>query len=151
MNLSYTFAKNVAELCTDELRQCNDRSVEVADHCTCELGQHSDSREKTTDQCDTAADQLAKSGSVVITEVQDNTDKPFVQNNEQKEVTLSRVKGGASCPPADLVNHEGPVYDRDHVQPRETERSENVDKCAAVQTRAMKQRELKRPRPLKVS
>jgi len=59
-----------------------------------------------------------KPGSGVITEVAviEDTDKPFVQNDEQKEVTLSRVKGEASCPSADLVNHEGPVYDRDHVQ-----------------------------------
>ena len=49
------------------------------------------------------------------------------------------------------MSHEGPVYDRDHVQSEETDRSENVNKCAAVQTRAMKQKELKPPKPLKVS
>ena len=78
-------------------------------------------------------------------------DKLCVQNYEQKEATPSRIIDGASCPPAELVNHEGPVYDRDHVQSEKTDRSQNVNKCAAVQTRAMKQKELKTPRPLRVS
>ena len=70
---------------------------------------------------------------------------------EQKEANPSRIIGGASCPPADLVNHEGPVCNRDHVQSEETDRSENVNKCAAIQTRAIKQKELKPPKPLRVS
>ena len=35
-----------------------------------------------------------------------------VQNYEQKEANPSRIIGGASCPPAELVRHEGPVCDR---------------------------------------
>ena len=46
------------------------------------------------------------------------------------------------------MSHESPVYDREHVQSEETDRSDNVNKCAAVQTRAMKQKELKAPKPL---
>ena len=37
------------------------------------------------------------------------------------------------------------------MQSEETDGSENVNKCAAVQTRAMKQEELKNPKPLRVS
>ena len=57
-------------------------------------------------------------------------DKLFVQNYEQIEANPSRIIGGASCPPAELVNHEGPVNDRDHVQSEEADGSENVNKCA---------------------
>ena len=96
---------------------------------------------------------LEMSVSGVAAEVQniEGIDKLFIQNYEQNEATPSRVIGRASCPPADFVSHEGPVYDRDDAQSEETDRSENVNKCAAVQTRAMKQRELKPPRPLRVS
>jgi len=123
--------------------------------CTRELKQHSDDSVKATDQCDAAEDQLEKSVSGVTAEVEiiEGIDKLFTQNYEQKETTGTpiRVIGGASCPPADLVSHGGPVYDRDHVQSEETDRSENVNKCTAVQITAMKQRELKPPRPLRVS
>ena len=113
--------------------------MEVADECTRELKQHSDDSVKATDQCDTAEDQLEKSDSGVTAEMEiiEGIDKLFIQNYEQKETTPSRVIGGASCPPVELVNHGGPVYDRDHVQSEETDRSENVKKCAAVQTRAI--------------
>ena len=135
------------------LRQCSDRSVEVTDQCTRELRQHSDDSLIATDQCDTAEDQLEKSDSGVTAEVEimEGIDKLFVQNYEQKEANPSRIIGGASCPPAELVSHEDPVNNRDHVQSEETDRSGNVNKCAAVQTRAIKQKELKPPRPLRVS
>jgi len=102
--------------------------VEVADQCTRELRQHSDDSVKATDQCDTAEDQLEKSVSGVTAEVEVmvGMDKLFVQNYEQNEATPNRIIGGASCPHAELVSHDGPVYDRDHVQSEETDRSENV-------------------------
>ena len=58
-------------------------------------------------------------------EIMEGIDKLFIQNYEQKEVNPSRVIGGASCPPAELESPEGPVYDRDHAQFEETDRSEN--------------------------
>ena len=60
-----------------------------------------------TDQCDTAKDQLEKSDSGVTAEVDTmvGIDKLFVQNYEQKEANSSRIIGGASCPPAELVSH----------------------------------------------
>ena len=61
-----------------------------------------------------------------------NKNKLFVQKYEQKEANPSRIIGGASCPPAEFVNHEGPVYDRDLVQSEETDGSENVNKCAQL-------------------
>ena len=119
--------------------------MEVADQCTRELRQHS---VKAADQCDTAEDQLEKSVSGVTAEVETmvGIDKLFVQNDEQKEANPSRIIGGASRPPVEFVSHEGPVCDRDHVQSEETDGSENVNKCAAAQTRAMKQKELKKPK-----
>jgi len=104
--------------------------VEVADQCTRELRQHSDDSVKATDQCDTAEDQLEKSVSGVTAEVEimEGIDKLFIQNYEQKEANPSKIIDGASCPPAELVNHEGPVYNRDHVLADESDRSENVIK-----------------------
>ena len=65
-----TATVEIDTLCTDELRQCSDRSVEVVDQCTRELKQHSDDSVKATDQCDTAEDQLGKSDSGVTAEVE---------------------------------------------------------------------------------
>jgi len=39
--------------------------------------------------------------------------------------SVQYIIGEASCPPAELESPEGPVYDRDHAQFEETDRSEN--------------------------
>ena len=49
------------------------------------------------------------------------------------------------------VDHEGRAGHAGHGNPGITDASVNTDKCAAVQTKAIKQRQLKPPKTLKVS
>jgi len=46
-------------------------------------------------------------------------------------------------PPRGHVDHEGSTCDGEHGAPRVTEESVNIDKCAAIQARTMKQGEFK--------
>jgi len=77
-------------------------------------------------------------------------ERPQIQNDEHEEVIPSNVKGGAPHPPRGHDGHDGHTGHEDQENPKVTDESVNFDKCAAVQTRAMKQRELKTPKPLKV-
>jgi len=76
---------------------------------------------------------------------------PLIQNDEHEEVIPSNVKGGAPHPPRGHVEHDGHTVHEDQENPKVTDESVNFENCVAVQTRAMKERELKPPKPLKVS
>ena len=104
-------------------------------------------------QCDTLEKSLSRSPSDTSTEIKRNDviERPQIQNDEHEEVIPSNVKGGAPHPHRGHEEHDGHTAHKDQENPKVTDESVNFDKCAAVQTRAMKQRELKPAKPLKVS
>ena len=71
-------------------------------------------------------------------------ERPQIQNDEHEEVISSNVKGGAPHPPRGHEEHDGHTAHKDQENPKVTDESANFDKRAAVQTRPMKQRELKK-------
>jgi len=81
----------------------------------------------------------------------DVVERPLIHNDEHEEVIPSNTKGGAPHPPRGHKDHDGHTAHEEQGNLRLTDESVNFDKCAPVQTRAMKERELKPPRPLKVS
>ena len=96
---------------------------------------------------------LSRSPSDTSTEIKRNDviERPQIQNDEHGEVIPSNVKGGAPHPHRGHEEHDGHTAHEDQENPKVIEESVKFDKCAAVHTRAMKQRELKPPKPLKVS
>jgi len=84
---------------------------------------------------------LSRSSSDTSTEIKRNdvVERPQIRNDEHEEVIPSNVKGGAPHPPRGHEEHDGHTAHEDQENPKVTEESVNFDKCAAVQTRAMKQ------------
>jgi len=85
---------------------------------------------------------------VKTTEVEE---RPLDQSDELEEITQSRNKGGALRPLGGRIDYEVHAGEGVHRNSEESDESINTDICAAAQTRAIKQRELKPPKPLKVS
>jgi len=75
---------------------------------------------------------------VKTTEVEE---RPLDQSDELEEVTPSRIKGGAPRPLGGHIDYEVHAGHGVHINSAESDESVNTDMCAAVQTRAMKQRE----------
>jgi len=100
--------------------------------------------DSTQGQCDTLEKSLSRSPSDTSIEIKRNdVERPLIQNDEHEEVIPSNVKGGAPHPPRGHENHDGRTAHERQGNLRVTDKSVNFDKCAAVQTRAMKERELK--------
>ena len=100
--------------------------------------------------CDT---RLTRSSNHTTAEVNTTEveERPSDQSDELKELTPSRIKGGAPRPLGGRVDYEVHADHGVHRNFAESDESLNTDIYAAVQTMAMKQRELKPPKPLKVS
>jgi len=107
--------------------------------------------DSTQGQCDTLEKSLSRSPSDTSTEIKRNdvVERTKIQNDEHEEVIPRNVKGGAPHPPRDHEEHDGRTAHEDQENPKVTDEPVNFD--TAVQTRAMKQRELKPPKPLKIS
>jgi len=106
--------------------------------------------DSTQGQCDTLEKSLSRSPTGAAAEIKRNdvVERPQIQNDEHEEVIPSNVKGGAPHPRRGHEDHDGHTAHEEQGNLRLTSKSVNFDKCSAVQTRAMKERELK---PLKVS
>jgi len=103
--------------------------------------------DSTQGQCDTL-EKRSPTGAAAEIKRKDVVERPLIQNDEHEEVIPSNVKGGAPHPRRGHEDHDGHTAHEEQGNLRLTSKSVNFDKCSAVQTRAMKERELK---PLKVS